>query len=402
MGRIRRELSEFFGDPFRRYLFLALALLYGVLWFRDGVHGPEEIGGGGEVHYFFHPQCPHCEVQRGFNEILQRKYPDLSWIRHDVSKAEEAARFREFARRYRIPTGELGIPATFFGDRYFIGFVGPETSGARLEAGLREFLSLSASEAASERAVSAAAGTVRLALLGEFDIRAYSLPVLAVLLGLVDGFNPCAMWVLVYLISLILTLQDRGKIWWLVGTFVLASGVLYFLFMTAWLNAFLWISYIRPVSLLIGLFALGIGIFQLRAFFTAAPLACSVGDAEKRKKTLGKISEIVLSPVGLAGIGAMLLLAFSVNAIEFLCSAGIPAIFTHLLAITPLETWRHYAYVLIYVFFFMLDDLVIFTLAALAVQSSVGLRYARWGRLVGGSLLLALGILLAFYPQVLR
>lgn len=401
MGRMRREVSDFLGDPFRRYLFLALALLYGALLFRGGSAESEKIGRGGEVHYFFHPQCPHCESQRDFNEILQRKYPGLSWIQHDVSIAAEAGRLQEFARRFRIPAGELGIPATFFGDRYFIGFEGSETSGARIEAALRDFLRDSGSGPAGER-VESGTGPVRLPLIGEIDLRAYSLPVLAVLLGLVDGFNPCAMWVLVYLISLILTLQDRGKIWWLVGTFVLASGVLYFLFLTAWLNVFLWVGYLRPVSLVIGLFALGVGVLQLRAFLTAAPVACSVGDAEDRKKTLGRISEIVLSPINLAGIGAMLLLAFSVNAIEFLCSAGIPAIFTHLLSLASLETWRYYAYVLIYVFFFMLDDLIIFSLAALAVQSTLGLRYARWGRLIGGVLLLMLGVLLAFFPRVLR
>jgi cytochrome c biogenesis protein CcdA len=71
---------------------------------------------------------------------------------------------------------------------------------------------------------------------GGIDPFGYSLPALTVLMGLADGFNPCAMWVLVYLISLIAGTQDRRKTWWLVGSFVVASGVLYFLFMTAWLN----------------------------------------------------------------------------------------------------------------------------------------------------------------------
>ncbi|GAI51516.1 unnamed protein product, partial [marine sediment metagenome] len=80
---------------------------------------------------------------------------------------------------------------------------------------------------------------VILPIIGKLRLSDYSLPSLAVILGLVDGFNPCALWVLAYLISLVITLKDKGKIWLLVGSFVFASGVLYFLFMTAWLNAFL-------------------------------------------------------------------------------------------------------------------------------------------------------------------
>ena len=92
-----------------------------------------------------------------------------------------------------------------------------------------------------------------LPFLGRTDLTAISIPVLAIVLGLIDGFNPCAMWVLVYLISLILSVNDRKKIWLIVGSFVFASGVLYFLFMTAWLNAFLLIGYFRPLTIIIGL-----------------------------------------------------------------------------------------------------------------------------------------------------
>ena len=39
----------------------------------------------------------------------------------------------------------------------------------------------------------------------------------AAVIGLLDGFNPCAMWVLIYLISLASTIGDKRKMYIIVG-----------------------------------------------------------------------------------------------------------------------------------------------------------------------------------------
>lgn len=244
---------------------------------------------------------------------------------------------------------------------------------------------------------------VRLPFIGEVKLSTYSLPSLAVILGIIDGCNPCAMWVLAYLISLIMTLRDRRKIWLLVGSFVFASGVLYFLFMTAWLNAFLLIGYSRPVTMVIGLVALGGDILNVREFIKAkGAIVCELGDEESRKKTMSKMKKIVFSPLTLATIVGIVGLAFVANSIEFLCSSALPAIFTRVLSLRNLTSFRYYAYILLYDFFFMLDDVVIFSLAAFAVTSNVGERYVKYCKPVGGAILLVLGGLLLFAPNLLR
>lgn len=245
--------------------------------------------------------------------------------------------------------------------------------------------------------------TFHIPFFGEKNARDYSLPALAVILGLVDGFNPCAMWVLVYLISLIMSLNDRKKVWFLVGSFVAASGVLYFLFMTAWFNAFLLIGYLRPLTVLIGLFALWTGIRNIREFIaTRGAVACKVTDGKAKKKTMNRIQQLVSSPLTLASIFGIIALAFAVNSIEFLCSAGIPAIFTHVLAISAANTMQYYAYILLYVFFFMLDDLLIFSSAVFAVNSSLGEKYTSLCKAIGGIIMVVLGVLLTFFPEMLR
>lgn len=245
--------------------------------------------------------------------------------------------------------------------------------------------------------------SIVLPVLGEINVLDYSLPFLSVVLGLVDGFNPCAMWVLVYLISLVIGLKDRRKIWLLVGSFVLASGILYFLFMTAWLNVFLLIGYVRPLTIIIGLFALGMGIIHIYEYIKSkGNLVCEVGSFETKKKTESWAYKVVHSPLTLATIGSIIVLAFVVNTIEFACSSAIPAIFTQVLAISSLSTFQYYMYILLYDIFFMLDDLIIFGLAVFAVNTTIGDKYVKQCKIISGILLIILGIVLAFFPGILQ
>ena len=245
--------------------------------------------------------------------------------------------------------------------------------------------------------------SVTLPLVGTIPLADLSLPALAVLLGLADGFNPCAMWALVYLLSLLVTLQDRRKIWLLVGSFVLASGVLYFLFMTAWLNVFLLLGYLRPLTIAIGVGAVIIGALDLRSFLhTRGAPVCAVGSTRLKQTTMGRMERLVAAPLSLASFAGIIGLAFLVNTIEFACSAALPAIFTHALSLHQLPWLSYYGYILLYDFFFMLDDLIIFTLAAVALQATIGSGYAKYGKLVGGVVLVLLGLAMLFAPDLLR
>jgi hypothetical protein len=165
--------------------------------------------------------------------------------------------------------------------------------------------------------------------------------------------------------------------------------------MTAWLNAFLLIGYVRPVTTVIGLVALGGGILQIREVIeTKGAIVCKVTDEESRKKTMTRIQKIVSSPITLGTIAGIVALAFLVNSVEFVCSAAVPAVFTRVLSLAGLTTFQYYSYILLYVLFFMLDDLIIFGTAAFALTSNLGDRYAKYSRPVGATILIILGVLL--------
>ncbi len=395
-------LWEFWHDPFRRYLFLGLILLgLGLSW-TEHQHGRPVGPSTRQIAFFFHPQCPHCREQKRFLPYLQAKYPELTWIEHDTSRPETRRLLAERLERAGRPLASVAVPMTFIGPYVIDGFESAETTGVRLELAIRALL---ANDPAlfPEGQEGRQRQTIELPLLGTIRPADYSLPALAVVLGLVDGFNPCAMWVLVYLISLIVSLNDRRRIWLLVGTFVASSGVLYFLFMTAWLNVFLFLGYLRTLTLIIGLGALGAGILGLREYVrTRGQLTCTIGDAGSKKRTMNRIDRIVEAPLTLMTVLSLILLAFIVNSIEFACSAALPAIFTHTLTLRNLSTFEYYGYLLLYNFFFMLDDLIIFSLAVLALDTNVGQRYAGYCRFVGGLVLVMLGGVMVFRPEWLR
>ncbi len=390
--------KKIYQDPFKRYLVIALVAIGAVLLLTGQEAAKPSATEGLEVHFFHLPGCSHCHEQEPFNDKLANEYPSIHFIYHDAMKPEESALLAEML----ASVGEKGnpeFPVTIFGGQAFMGWESEETTGKAIETALQQCLAGDCPQTGSETPDD----EVALPIIGKIRLLDYSLPALAVVLGLVDGFNPCAMWVLAYLISLIMTLGDKRKIWLLVGSFVFASGVLYFLFMTAWLNAFLLIGYFRPMTIIIGSVALGAGIVNIREFVrTKGAIACEVGDAESRKNTMSRMQKVVFSPLTLGTIAGIVGLAFVVNSIEFVCSSALPAIFAHVLSLSDLSTLQYYAYILLYVFFFMLDDLIIFGAAALAMTSSLGDRYAKYCRPVGGAILILLGALLLFAPHLLR
>jgi len=381
-------LKNTFQDRFKRYLIISLIILGIVIGFTS--QGTASTGEGFEVHFFYLPGCSHCEEQEPFNEKLESEYPSINITRHDATTPAGIALLHQMLEDLGVQD-EPEFPITIFGNQVFGGWESEDTTGRAIEEALKKCLAGNCPPPTSGEPKH----KIKLPFIGEIVLSDYSLPALAIILGLVDGFNPCAMWVLVYLISIVATLRDRKRIWLICGSFVLASGILYFLFMTAWLNAFLLIGYVKAVTIVVGLVALGGGTLQVREVIkTKGAVVCEVTGEESRTKTMTKVQKIVSSPLTWGILGGIIALAFTVNAVEFVCSAAIPAVFTQVLSLSNLSTFQYYAYILLYDVFFMLDDLIIFGTAAFALTSRLGDRYAKYSRPVGATILIILGVLL--------
>lgn len=347
-----------------------------------------------EIYFFYSDICPHCAKEKEFLKDLEKKYPEIEVKGYEViSSSENQKILKDFYENYQVPGGERGrVPATFTPTRYFIGF--NQQIGEDIESCLKECLG------------EGIAGTqeIKIPFFGSVDVSKMSLPILTITLGAMDGLNPCAMWILLFLIALLINTRSRKRMWLVGGTFIAASGIVYFLLLTAWLNLFLAISYVNLTRILIGAFALGVGIWQIKNFITYHPGVCKVLGIKSRieRGLREKAEKIVTSPFTFAMIGGLIILALGVNLIEFFCSAGLPAIFTRILTLSEISTLSYYLYLLLYTFVFILDDLIIFSLAVITL-SRVGFteKYNYWATLIGGLLILILGILLIFKPELL-
>jgi hypothetical protein len=241
-----------------------------------------------------------------------------------------------------------------------------------------------------------------LPIFGDINPEKISLPVLATLFGFLDGFNPCAMWVLLFLISMLLGMKDKKKMWILGLAFILSSALVYFIFMAAWLKLILFLGFMLWIRISIGGIALIGGVYSLKEAVTKKEVGCKVSNDNKRERTFEKIKEIIARNNFWLALGGIVLLAFMINLVELICSAGFPAVFTQVLALNNLSVWQYYMYILIYIFFFMLDDIVVFTIAMVTLHlTGITTKYVKYSRLIGGVLMILVGILMIVKPEYL-
>ncbi len=365
-----------------------------------------------EYSLFHLDTCPHCHDEIEFLEkkVLPKYGAYLDFNMYEVTEPENQDLFRQYQYFHKVQSG--GVPLAIIGDEVVYGYGTDKTTGAQImdsierqlaDRGIIEKTNNTNSTGTIEQVCEDGESCVTVPVLGRVDAKTISLPVLTVVLGFLDGFNPCAMWVLLFLISLLLGMKDRKRMWLLGSIFIVASGVVYFIFMAAWLQFILFIGMVTIVRLLIGIVAAGVGGFQLRDWWKnrkSDGVVCKVSGKEGTKKTFEKIKDIVYKKSLWWSIMGIILLGFSVNLVELACSAGFPAIFTQVLAINEIPQWQRYLYMFGYIILYMIDDIIVFAIAMFTLKSkTIGGRYAKYANLIGGALIFILGLLLIFKPE---
>jgi len=386
-----------------------------------------------DAYIFYGNGCPHCAKEIKFFNSIKDKYPDLDVVGYEVYYSQENSLLMQKVANY-LGAERGGVPFLVIGDEYFVGF-GEESSPLEIENRINECLlnkcsnevggilgfkneevipsaqkesvntnNLNKEEVIPEVEINTDIKEnekiIKLPFLGNTDIHKLSLPILAILMGLLDGFNPCALWTLLFLISLLLGMNNRKRMWTLGMAFIIASASVYFIFMSAWLNLVLFLGFIIWVRLAIALLALLGGSYSIREFFVNKKDGCKITGNEKRQKVFEKLKNIVKQNNLWVALGGIIFLAFLVNLVELICSAGLPAVFTQVLAMNNLSTWGYYSYILLYIFFFMIDDLFVFFMAMITLRmTGITTKYAKYSHLIGGILMVIIGVLLIFKPE---
>jgi thiol-disulfide isomerase/thioredoxin len=351
-----------------------------------------------EVHLFWAIGCPHCERAIEFLDRVAADNPNVRLHKLEVTRSREnAALMIQTAERLGVEAGS--VPLTVVGNRAWVGYDSEAGIGREIAAEIAACLESGCPSAVPAKREARMPEAVRLPLVGEVRTATLSLPALTVLLAAADGFNPCAMWVLVFLLGLLAGMKDRARMWLLGIAFVAASAAVYLLILGAWLNVLLLAGTLALVRIAIGVVALAGGGYYLKEFITNADMKCEITAPERRRRTLERLKALAQQRNLVPALAGIVLLALAVNVVEFLCSAGIPAVFAQVLALSELAPWEYLGYLGLYVGVFMLDDLVVLV-AALKTLEVTGLtgRYARWSNAVGGVTLLVIGTLLILRP----
>ena len=367
--------------------------------------------------YFFHGRgCPHCAEEEKFLDSLKTKYDNIVIKDYEVWYNDENKKLMDKVKK-ELKTESSGVPFTVISDVGTIGYT--DSIGRKLER-LVDFYSteksIDAVKLIEEGKYKPAEKnkfkekekeedeptTFNFPFIGKVKARNLSLISATIAIGLVDGFNPCAMWVLIFLISILVTMKDRKKMWWLGGTFLLTSAICYFLILLFWSGITEALNGFNPLylKLIIAIVALIGAVINIRAFIISDDSGCVVVDDKKRKPIIQKIKKYTTEKSFKAGIIGIALLALSVNLIELACSAGLPAMFTGLLGINDIAIPKSLWYIFVYTLAFMLDDVIIFIIAMKTMKvAAISSKYNKYSHLVGGLIMLIIGLLVIFKPE---
>ncbi|MFZ2288126.1 MAG: NrdH-redoxin [Halopseudomonas yangmingensis] len=337
-----------------------------------------------ELEVFVRDGCPHCsEVKKQLPQLLAER-PWLVVRLTQVDRDPQALqRFLQLSEQAGV--WPPGVPAFAFDGRFLVGFDERQ--------GLQQLRLLTDSGVPHS-------DSLGVGPLGELSVERLGLPLFTLAVGLLDGFNPCAMWVLLFLLSILVHLRDRLRMALIAGTFVLASGAIYFLFMVAWLNLFLLVGVTFWLQWLLALLALLVGLINLKSFVQPqSAVKLAIPDAAK-PGIYARVRGIVQSrslPLALLGCAV---LAVLVNMVELLCTAGLPALYTAILSARELEPLQHYGYLGLYILGYIFDDALMVGAAVWLMSSrKLGEQGGRWLKLLSAVVMLGLGLVMMLRPQ---
>lgn len=329
--------------------------------------------------------CPHCAEAKKFMTALQRQRPQLQIVLRPIDTDPQAA---EDLKRHSRRAGEWppGVPTFVIDGRVYVGFVSAEETGPAL-------LRLVDGDTSPPQ-------TREVNGYGALNVERLGLPLFTIALGLIDGFNPCAMWVLLFLLSVLVRLRDRRRMALIAGTFVLTSGLVYYAFMAAWLNLFLVVGFSRPLRWLLAGIAIVIGVVNVRdALGERHGYTLSIPESAK-PGLYTRMRDLVRNNRILSSLAGVTVLAVLVNFIELLCTAGLPAIYTAVLTQQELSVPAYYGYLGLYILAYIADDALMVMLAVLALGSrKLTAPAGRWLKLISGLVMLLLGVALLLFPQ---
>lgn len=371
----------------------------------NGASPPEANAGAVEVEVFVRDGCPYCAEAKAFLAKLQREQPGLVVTIRDIWRDPSASAQLQSLISMR-PGLSPGVPAIHVRGELVIGFAGEQTTGAWIRylvsgsAGPGAAPAMPGEAAPASPAQRPSASAIELPWIGtRVSVEDVGLPLFTVAIGLLDGFNPCSMWVLILMISMLASVGDRRRMVAIAGTFVIVQGVAYFVIMAAWLNLFLLIGLSRASEIVLGVIALVAGLINVKDFVAfgrgvtlSIPTSAKPGIYQRIRRLMNEQSLAM-------AIGGTIVLGMLVQVVELVCTSGLPALYTRILTQRQLDPMAYYGYLLLYNVMYMIDDVMVLTIGVVTLsQHRLQEKEGRVLKLLSGLVMLGLGVYLVAAP----
>ncbi len=363
------------------------------------------------VLYFFKMKgCSHCAEEEPFLEELQEKYPSLVVVDKEIRSNQENLELmkkmgEEYGREIR------GVPATFIGEDVWVGFT--EKIATQIEekveycsenSCVNPMVKLKGEEAVAGIDRPGQKETLDLPFIGTVDLSSMPAFMSTALIAFVDGFNPCSLWVLTFLLGLLVYTKSRKKIIIVGLTFLAITATAYGLFILGLFSVFQYIGQLLWIRVLVAVIAFSFGLVNVKDYFWFKEGISFTIPERVKPKIADKFRNLTQKSHSLpALVGASVLMALGITLAELPCTAGFPVVWTGILNTQGVTGATFAVLFLIYMVIYLLDELLVFGTVSVTLQSSkLQEEHGRALKLIGGTLMLALAVSFLFAPELMN
>lgn len=377
---------------------------------QEFVYSEDQDEGDLTLYVFWGNGCSHCEAAKPFLAKLDETYPTLRIRGYEIWYNETNANFfTQMGDFFQLPEAGRGTPTFFMGDRSWVGY--SEDIAVDIEAAVKTCVEKGcgdagagimpgASDQGSTPQTGNASDIIKIPLIGQVDLSKQSIWISTILIAIVDGVNPCSIWVLTMLLALTLHTGSRKKIAIIGIIFLTVTALIYALFIAGLFTVLSVVSFIGWIQVVVALLALFFGLVNLKDYFWYKEgLSFTIAD-DKKSGIFSNIRKVMdASHSFWAMAGATVVMAAGVSLVEFSCTAGFPVLWTNLLVSQKVAGGLFIGLLVVYMLIYQLDELVIFFSAVYSMRASrLEEKHGRILKLIGGMLMLTLSAVMLINP----
>lgn len=343
---------------------------------------------------FWGDGCPHCADEKAWLEEAEDEYPDLEVQQYEVWYDEDN-------RALLIETAEemgfepSGVPVTIVGDRHWIGW----SDAVRDE--IEAILKLEA-PATGPGSTSGKTSSVEVPLFGDVAVSSDSLVFSTLVIGFVDGVNPCSLWVISVLLAIVVRSGSRKRVFAIGLTFLSVTAAMYAFYMVGIYSAMGVIGHLGLIQVVVAIVAGVFGVVSIKDYFAFKKgISFTIKDSSK-PGIYKRMRAAAQSEALLPALAATVVLAVGVSLLETPCTAGFPVLWTGLLQANDVGTAEAAGLFGLYMLPFLLDELLVFGIAVATLRATkMQEKHGRVLKLVAGTMMLALAITVLVSPEAM-